>query len=376
MAPDFDVITKGIGHSSRSNWSLPSRPFSSSDSRLNQPQTQDDAITSVAVNGPGQSANLEMMTEEPAVSEATAPSLGISKMRAITVITTLSGISFLNTMGSGILIAALPRIARDTDLSHSLILWPAAVYALAAGCLLLLFGAVADVVGPKLMWVTGSFLFAAFTVAAGSAQTAAQIIIFRTLLGVAVSMCLPTAVSLITNTFPRGPWRNAAFAINGMGQPLGYALGLVLGGIFTDTIGWRWAYYMMAIINGCISVASIWSLPTVKVATEKTRRYRLMHEIDWVGVGIISAALGMLLYVLAMTSSSYRRLDEPQNLTLLAVSVALLAAFPFWMKFQVKRNRPALIPNKVWRNWAFTSICIAVFLCWASLNGIEYFTTL
>ena len=324
-----------------------------------------------------------MLQQEPAVAEndaaatpAQSSSLPISKMRAITVIANLAGINFLNTMGSGILIAALPRIAEDTSLSHSLILWPAAVYALAAGCLLLMFGAVADVIGPKIMWVTGSFLYAAFTVGAGSAQTAAQIIVFRVLLGVAISMCLPTSVSLITNTFPRGSWRNAAFAVNGMGHPLGYALGLVLGGIFTDTIGWRWAYYMMAIINACISVASVWALPVVRVATDRSRRTRLVNDIDWIGVVIISAALGMLLYVLAMTSSSYKRLDDPQNLALLVISVVLLAAFPFWMNYQTKRERPALIPNKVWRNSAFTSICIAVFLCWASLNGIEYFTTL
>ena len=374
MAQDFGIITKGIDHA-RSSWSLRSKALSP-DPRPAALQAQDDSIANAPEASPGQPSTLEPMAEELPAPETAPPSLSISKTRAVTVIITLSGISFLNTMGSGILIAALPRIARDTNLSQSLILWPAAVYALAAGCLLLLFGAVADVVGPKLMWVTGSFLFAAFTVAAGLSQTAAQIITFRTLLGVAISMCLPTAVSLITNTFPRGPWRNAAFAINGMGSPLGYALGLVLGGIFTDTIGWRWAYYMMAMINACLSVASIWSLPAVKVTTERTMRYRLAHEIDWVGVVIISAALGMLLYVLAMTSSSYKRLDDPQNLALLSVSVALLAAFPFWMNVQVKRSRPALIPNKVWRNWAFTSICIAVFLCWASLNGIEYFTTL
>lgn len=79
------------------------------------------------------------------------------------VIVILAGISFLNTMGSGILIAALSRIAKGVHLSEDLILWPAAVYALAAGCLLLMFGAVADVIGPKLMWVTGSFLFVIFT---------------------------------------------------------------------------------------------------------------------------------------------------------------------------------------------------------------------
>ena len=279
-------------------------------------------------------------------------------------------------MGSGILIAALPRIASDIGLARSLILWPAAVYALAAGCLLVIFGAVADVVGPKQMWVTGSFLFVGFTLGVGLCESATQIIVLRTLLGASISMCLPTAVSLITNTFPRGHWRNSAFAINGMGSPLGYAVGLVLGGVFTDTIGWRWAYYMMAMINFCLSTVSIWSLPTVQVAGDRSRRERLLHDVDWVGAAIISVASGMLLYVLAMTSSSYKRLDDPQNIALLAISVVLLACFPFWMDRRAKKGQRALIPNKVWRNWSFTSVCVAVFFCWASLNGIEYFTTL
>ncbi|RSL89804.1 hypothetical protein CDV31_015806 [Fusarium ambrosium] len=314
----------------------------------------------------------------PADPDLSVPSrtLGISKIRGVTVIVTLAGISFLNTMGSGILIAALPRIADDVGLGESLILWPAAVYALAAGCLLLIFGAVADVIGAKLMWVTGSYLFVIFTLAVGLAQTGIQIIVFRTLLGASISMCLPTAVSLISNTFPRGNWRNIAFAMNGMGSPLGYALGLVLGGIFTDTIGWRWAYYMMTIINLCLSTCAIWSLPSVHTESERKWTARLVHEIDWVGATTMSVALGMLLYVLAMISSSYKKLDDASNIVLLSTAILLLIAFPFWMNYQVKRGKPALIPNDLWKNKSFTSVCIAVFLCWASLNGIEYFTTL
>ncbi|KAK7415852.1 hypothetical protein QQZ08_012223 [Neonectria magnoliae] len=293
---------------------------------------------------------------------ASLQAIGFSKPRRVAVIATLAGISFLNTMGSGILIAALPRIADELGLTESLILWPAAVYALAAGCLLLIFGAVADVVGSKLMWLTGSFLFMAFTLGVGLARTGIQLILLRTLLGASISMCLPTAVSLIANTFPKGSWRNVAFAMNGMGSPLGYALGLVLGGIFTDTIGWRWAYYMSAIINFCLSTCAIWSLPSVPTRSERAWTARLAHEIDWVGAMTMSVALGMLLYVLAMVSSSYKRLDNPANIVLL--------------NRQVKLGRPALIPNSLWRNSSFTSVCIAVFLCWASLNGIEYFTTL
>lgn len=119
--------------------------------------------------------------------------LTVSKAKAVTVIVTLTGVSFLSTMGSGILIAVLPQIAKDVGISQVLILWPAAVYALAAGCLLL-------IVGPKLMWITGSFLYVVFTMAVGLSESSTQIILLQTLLGVAIAMCLPTAVSLITNT--------------------------------------------------------------------------------------------------------------------------------------------------------------------------------
>lgn len=120
-------------------------------------------------------------------------------------------------MGSGVLISALPRIADDVGLEKGFLLWPASVYALAVGCLLLIFGVIADVVGAKLVWVTGSFLYVVFTVAVGLSKTEVQIILCRTFLGAAISMCLPTAVSLITNTFPKGTWRNIAFCFQRQG---------------------------------------------------------------------------------------------------------------------------------------------------------------
>jgi MFS family permease len=310
------------------------------------------------------------------VEPSSGPARKVSRLHSVIVIATLAGISFLNTMGSGILIAALPRIALDLGLHQGLILWPAAVYALAAGCLLLIFGAAADAIGAKLVWVTGGFLYTGFTLAIGFAQTGIQIIVFRALQGVAISMCLPTAVSLITNTFPKGKWRNIAFAMNGMGQPLGYALGLVLGGIFTDTVGWRWAYYMMAIISFCLSTAAIWSLPTVRRSSEKKWTRQLLEDIDWLGAIIMSAGLGLLFYVLATTSSSYTSIRSAPSIAILVTSLLLLGSFPFWMHYQTAQCKPALIPNRLWSQASFTTVCIAVFFCWASLNGIEYFTTL
>ncbi|KUI61224.1 hypothetical protein VP1G_08388 [Cytospora mali] len=331
-------------------------------------EPKDDSSLHHALSLESQEA-LGNITESPA-------NMKVSKARGIAVIVTLSGINFLNTMGSGILIAALPRIASDVGLDESLILWPAAVYALAAGCLLHVFGSMADILGAKPTWITGSFLFIIFTIALGFSVTGIQVIMFRTCLGVAISMCLPTTVSLITNTFPRGKWRNTSFAMNGMAQPLGYALGLVLGGIFTDTVGWRWAYWIMAIINFVVSMISIWSLPDVRHVSSKTWARQLVEDVDWIGVTGLSVSLGLIMYILAMVTSNYRKIAQPSITALLVIALVLLVAFPVWMHHQVQRKRPALIPNRLWRQPAFTAACLGVFFCWASLNGIEYFTTL
>ena len=106
------------------------------------------------------------------------------------------------------------------------------------------------------------------------------------------------------------------------------ALGLVLGGVFSDTIGWRWSYYIMAIISFCVSVTSIWSLPTVTHHSKKEWGRQLREDVDWVGAVILSLSLGMLLYVLGMVTSDHQNIRRSPNIAILAVSLALLLAFP------------------------------------------------
>jgi MFS family permease len=220
----------------------------------------------------------------------------MSRLRASLIITTLTGVSFLNTMSSGILTVALPTIARDVNLDSTLLLWPASVYALAAGCTLLIFGAVGDVLGPKRVWLAGASLYSAFTLGVGLARSSLQLILFRTILGIAIAMCLPTAVSLTTNSFLPGRWRNMAFACQGMGQPLGYSVGLILGGVFTDTIGWRWAFYISAIINAILLACAFRVLPS-PVREKPVSLKTLWQDVDWVGAVTIGASLALLSYV-------------------------------------------------------------------------------
>lgn len=145
------------------------------------------------------------------------------------------------------------------------------------------------------MYLTGCILQSGFTLACGLARTGTQLIVFRALAGIAISFCLPSAVSIITTTFPEGKRRNIAFASMGGGQPIGFSLGLALGGVLSDTIGWRWGFHIAAILNTAVLVVGIFGLP--KVNDKQPHMWsRLKNDIDWIGIVIGSASLAMLSY--------------------------------------------------------------------------------
>lgn len=137
-----------------------------------------------------------------------------------------------------------------------------------------------------------------FNLACGFARTGIQLIIFRAFQGIALSFCLPTSVSIITDGFPNGKRRNLGFACLGLGQPLGFAVGLVLGGFLVDSVSWRAGYYLCAGANIIVLGAGIFDLPLDR-HRDPLSWSRLGNKIDWVGATLASACLGILSYILA-----------------------------------------------------------------------------
>lgn len=123
---------------------------------------------------------------------------------------------------------------------------------------------------------------------------------FRTMQGVAVSLCLPTSVAIISQAVPAGRKRNISYSVLGFVQPAGFSAGLVLGGIMINTIGWRYGYYISGGLTLGLFVVSIWSLPADRPgAAGKISWARLGKEVDWVGGLVACSCLAMLSYILA-----------------------------------------------------------------------------
>lgn len=118
-------------------------------------------------------------------------------------------------------------------------------------------------------------------------------------------MCLPSAVSIISENFSPGKLRNLAFSFIGGGQPIGFGLGMLMGGVCADTIGLRWGFHSAAIANTIAFLLSWWQLPQNK---QNGINWALLFAIDWLGAIVISAGLALLSLALAsVPSSTYSR---------------------------------------------------------------------
>lgn len=170
---------------------------------------------------------------------------------------------------------------------------------LACGCTLLLAGAIADVVGSRPINLLGTFVLGAFILAAGLARTGIQLIMFRAFQGIGVAMCFPTAVSILSAAFPSGRVRNVAFGCLGLGTPLGFAVGILLGGCLESIgVGWRLGFYMCAAVTISLLAVNFWSLPR-QHQQDRILWSRLKTDIDWMGVAISSTSMGLLSYSLS-----------------------------------------------------------------------------
>lgn len=152
------------------------------------------------------------------------------------------------------------------------------------------------------MYLTGCLLQAAFVLGCGLSRNAGEIIAMRGLSGIAISLCLPSAVSIITTSFA-GRRRNLAFAAMGGGQPVGFSVGLVLGGLLTDSVGWRVGFYVAAAVNVVVFCIALWGLPPSSGTGERLswaqKWEQVKNDIDWIGAIIASTSLAMLSYVFA-----------------------------------------------------------------------------
>jgi MFS family permease len=154
----------------------------------------------------------------------------------------LCGAFFMVILDATIVLVALPSIQADLGFSAQGLQWVLSAYALTFGGLLLLGGRAADLLGRRRLFMTGVLLFTAASLICGLAWSPAALLTARVVQGVGAAIMTPTALSIISTTFPDGPERNKALGIWGALGGIGATAAWLIGGPLVDGPGWRWIF--------------------------------------------------------------------------------------------------------------------------------------
>jgi MFS family permease len=160
------------------------------------------------------------------------------------VLLLIAGAQLMVVLDATIVNIALPTMGEYFDKNQTSMTWALNAYTLAFGGLLLLGGRSGDILGRRRMFIIGLGLFTIGSLLGGVATTYAFLLFGRVVQGVGGAIASPTALSLITNAFAAGRERTRAFAVYAAVSGAGAALGLMLGGILTEYLSWRWVLFV------------------------------------------------------------------------------------------------------------------------------------
>lgn len=223
-----------------------------------------------------------------------------SQLQRILVVLQLSIVTVTASVINGLVIVGLPAITTDLELPSSLAFWPASVSGLATASTLLLAGSIADAIGPRWVELAGCFISGIFMIGQGLSRTGQDLVAMRAIQGVGLALHLASSVSIVTQTFPQGRGRNMAFSVLGLSQAVGFSIGLVVGGVLVDLIGWRAGWYMSGGLTLLVGIVGLWALPPNQDHRSVAQKFHdLRHKSDWIGALLGSAFMALLCYSLA-----------------------------------------------------------------------------
>jgi EmrB/QacA subfamily drug resistance transporter len=258
---------------------------------------------------------------------------------------------------------ALPSIQHGLDFSASSLQWVVNAYTLVFGGFLLLGGRASDLLGRQRLFIAGLVVFTLASLLNGVATSSGMLIVGRGLQGLGAALVSPAALAIVTTTFAEGRERTRALGIWSAIAAGGGAVGLALGGLLTDTLSWRWVFFINLPIG---LVAALLALRYIA----NTRAQQRPDTADVAGATTVTAGLLVLVYTIVKTQDY--GWGSWQTLGLGALAIALLAAF---VAIEL-RSRAPLIRLGLLRVRSLTSANGAMLLIAAGLFGMFFFAGL
>jgi EmrB/QacA subfamily drug resistance transporter len=256
---------------------------------------------------------------------------------------------------------ALPSAQHALSFSNADRQWIVTAYSLSFGSLLLFCGRMADLVGRKVVFITGLAGFAVASAVGGAAVNFTMLVTARACQGVFGAMLAPAALSLLTTTFSDPKERGKAFGVYGAIAGAGGAVGLLLGGALTEYLSWRWCLYINLFFAG-LAIAGGAGLLQHQPRREGGR-------LDFPGVVLVSAGVFCMVYGFA--NAALHSWGTPSTYGFLAVGAVLLTVFAGW---QGRAGHP-LLPPRVVLDRNRGAAYLGILIVGAGLFGVFLFLT-
>jgi EmrB/QacA subfamily drug resistance transporter len=283
-------------------------------------------------------------------------------LRSTLALALLCSVQFMLILDLSIVNVALPSIQRALGSPREDLQWLVGAYALSFGGFLMLAGRAADLYGRRRFFMLGLGLFAVASLAGGLAPSTELLIAARLAQGLGAALVSPAALSLLTTTFREGAERHRALAAWTAVAAAGGAVGLILGGVITDVLGWSWVFFL----NVPIAVLAVSLSPVLLPESQEQSASRRLDV-----AGAVAITLGSLLLVFGLSQAASAGLLSAR--TLLPMLGALVAIAAFFAIEQ--RTASPLVPLDMLRRRTLAGANIVVLLLTAVVGGQGFFAS-
>jgi EmrB/QacA subfamily drug resistance transporter len=285
----------------------------------------------------------------------------LTKKRIVLVLLSVNLSMLLGALDQTVVGTAMPRVIADLNgLKHYA--WVATAYMLASTISMPIWGKLSDAYGRKRFYLVGMTFFIVGSALCGTSRSMGQLVAFRAIQGLGNGAMVPIDQAIIGDIFPpaqRAKWSSILMSIFGLAT----LFGPVLGGAITDSIGWRWTFYVNLPV-GIIAMTFIaFALPGHSRRTEE--------RIDWAGATVLVLAAVPLLLGLSWAGSTYAW-SSPVVIGLLVGSAAMWVVF---FRYELMAADPVLNP-RLFGNRTFSVSTVASMAQSATMFGVTMFLPL
>ncbi|NGN95573.1 MFS transporter [Nocardioides sp. KC13] len=280
-----------------------------------------------------------------------------ARHRAI-VLMVILGCQLMMTLDASIVTTALTHIKAELGFTDSSLSWIQNAYVLAFGGLLLLGARAGDLLGRRRVFIAGTVLFTAASLLAGLAPSAGLLIAARALQGLASAFAIPSTLALLITSFPEPEERTRAIAIYSAVIGAGASVGIIVGGVFTEYLSWRWGL----LINVPLGVVILALSPRFLPETE-----RQPGRVDMLGA--LTVTVGMSALVYGLVEAAEIGWASARTLLPLTAAVVLLAAF---VLIELRATQP-IVPIRLFASVQRSGAYVSRILIVGAMFSTFYF---